>query len=344
MHQLSVQGLALVGLFVPTSLSNSCIKGLGQQIVTPQELTAESVQKAIREAPANSTVYIPAGEYLVKNPIVVDRSDINIEGAGKKATIFKLADNINKPLFVIGSDQTSKKTYEVPEEVSNISFQNIGLNGNCENQQLEVHSGDINSASDIRNNCLTLRRSKNVRVVDVETWSGKSGGVVTEKGCSHLTFISVYSHDNQFDGFACYQTSDSIFEDLTLSNNKAAGISLDIKFDRNIIKNCRLENNGSQGIFMRDSQHNHIVDTKIIGSGLHGAFLARDFSVADSDAKNNTFTRVTIKNNGGEGIRINDASCVNNTVCLESIIEQNKKDDISYAEGLPSPVQIASSK
>ena len=101
---------------------------------------------------------------------------------------------------------------------------------------------------------------------------------------------------------------------MYLHDNLAAGLSFDIAFDNNIIANTVIERTGKVGIFMRDSRDNLFSGLQIRNSGEHGIFLAQVDSEASKPAAGNMFTGLVVAGSQGAGVRVNDASCVDNAI------------------------------
>lgn len=150
----------------------------------------------------------------------------------------------------------------------------------------------------------------------------RSGGLVTEKGCRRLVVRDFASSDNEFDGLACYQTADSRFTGLDLRRNKSAGISTDQDFDHNTISHVRMFNNGSHGIFMRNSSHNSFQHLQVKSSGRAAIFVDPVDKRRHTGSVGNHFTTVVVAACGGPGFQVNATSCKNNTL-THSLLENN---------------------
>ena len=198
----------------------------------------------------------------------------------------------------------------------NISISDLTIDGNKAGQTNECWGGacDTGGLTYIRNNGITVRGASDVQIERVSVFRAKSGGLVTEKGCQRLTVRDFTSAENTFDGIAAYETENSLFSGLHLYENPFAGISLDIRFNNNIITNAILTNNGKQGIFMRDSRDNLFTEIQIRGSGEQGLFLAQVDTDATKPAAGNTFIGLVVSDLAQAGMRVNDLSCVNNLV------------------------------
>ncbi len=123
------------------------------------------------------------------------------------------------------------------------------IDGNRAHQQRELWRlrGE---GSEIRNNGIIVQGVSDSTVENLTAARCRSGGLVTTLGVRRLTVRGLDAFDNQFDGLACYDTTDSLFTDLFLHDNPCAGISLDLAFNHNTISHAILAGN-DLGIFMR---------------------------------------------------------------------------------------------
>src|SRR5205814_1338337 len=111
------------------------------------------------------------------------------------------------------------------------------------------------------------------------------------------------------------------FTGLALHDNRAAGISLDLSFNHNMIDHAVLERN-DLGVFMRDARDNSFEQITIRGSRNHGIFMAQAATdtkagwqlCAGTQCTGNRFADLQINNSGGSAFRVNDASCTNNLI------------------------------
>jgi hypothetical protein len=295
------------------------------------------IQHAIAVLPAQGgRVVLGAGTFTVSEPLVIDRDDVELCG-DQELTILKLADKVNCPLLVVGQIVTP-----VLRKVSGVSVRKLILDGNRLAQDEECNGGpcDNGGLSYIRNNALTIRGAEDIHIEHVTTRGARSGGVVLEKGCRRIHISDFTSHDNHYDGFAAYETEDSVFARLFLHSNAAAGISADIRFNHNIVSHARLENNGSQGIFMRDSNFNTFTHLTVDRNGAQGIFLAQADDSKNTPCTGNVFSDLTVSNSKGAGLRVNDVSCVANSV-TNGRFEKNGEGGVSEAsEKLIALVQV----
>lgn len=288
----------------------------------------EFIRKAIGELPAEGgEISIPAGIFNCNDKIVLKKSHVKIYGAGRNQTTLRLADQSAAPVLVIGDDKVVKNEtgdWVTLTRVSDIEVSDLTVDGNVVNQDVTQECGKgpcDGDVSNIRNNAITIRGASYVSLNRVTAHSSISGGLVTEKYCDHLKISDFTSYGNHFDGFAGYQTHDSLFLNMNLSRNRGAGISIDIDFNKNHFLGGLLASNGDVGIFARDTNDVVFENLTITKSGNHGAFLAAS-EHPDTCANNNEFRSVVIEGSKGNGIHIS-SPCVGNKVTGSSILTNN---------------------
>jgi len=287
-----------------------------------------AISAAIASLPeSGGVVELGAGSFLINQPIVIDRDGIELRGRGPDTLLF-LAARANCPVVVVGSSSTP--THRM---VRHISVRELVIDGNREEQTVECYGGpcDERNLSLLRNNGITIRGAEDILIENVVTRRTRSGGVVLEKTCRRVRIIGLESCDNEFDGLAAYETEDSSFTRLNLHHNQSAGFSFDWRFNRNYIADASAVDNGSQGIFMRDSIGNTFERMILRSNGEQGIFMAETRTIPGTACRYNKFRMVTITANKAHGIRINDASCTVNALerCL---VTGNGGEDISLAD------------
>ncbi len=284
--------------------------------------------KLLNFTAAGGVITIPEGTFNCSEMIVLKKSHVKLKGAGRNKTILRLADYSHAPVLVIGDEnvvQNDAGDWVTATRVTDIEVSDLTVDGNLENQDPAkeckngICDGDV---SNIRNNAITVRGAENVRIRRVTAHSAISGGLVTEKYCRNLKVSDFTSHSNYFDGFAGYQTEDSVFENVNLSLNRGAGISIDIDFNKNQFAGGTLAGNGDVGIFARHTNDVVFENLTIGKSGNHGVFLAAA-GYPNSCANRNEFRSVVIEGSKGHGIHIADA-CVGNKVTGQSILKNNR--------------------
>lgn len=297
--------------------------GRHEIVATGRDLAA--IANALEALPLEGgTVFLPAGVYLLKGPVVLDRDHLTLRGAGPK-TVLLLMDGSDSPVIIMGSTETP-----VHRITRNLTVSDMTLDGNRMVQKEECWTGkcDEGGRSYIRNNCLTVRGVEDSRIARIKATRGRSGGLVTEKVCRRLIVEDLEAWDNHFDGLACYETEESVFTGLHLHHNQFAAISLDIHFHRNAIVNSLLEHNGQQGIFMRESSSNVFQNLVIRYNGGQGIFVAQVDDDASKACRDNVFSGIRAEHMGAEAFRVNDASCTGN-ILTNSVFLHNPRGDVS---------------
>jgi hypothetical protein len=288
----------------------------------------EAINAAIRSLPpGGGSVVLGPTLFPVSKPIVIDRDGIELRGVGTE-TILRLTDGANCPVVVIGSTTTP-----IPNWVRNVSLRHLAIDGNRGTQEFECCGGpcDAGGLAFIRNNGVTIRGSEDVQIEDVATHNCRSGGVVLEKHCRRVHIKKLDSYNNEFDGLAAYETEECTFTDMKLHHNRSAAVSLDWKFNRNVISNSHLSDNGSQGVFMRDSCDNLFKNLVMQNNGEQGIFMGETREISGTPCLRNQFDQLTVTGNKTQGIRVNDASCIGNIVTA-STFTGNGQENISLAQ------------
>lgn len=279
-------------------------------VIRVNAVTGLDIQQAINSLPAaGGTIEVSAdGPVIVSQSIVIARDNVTIDFGG--ATL-RLKDGANVPVIIVGEDVA------VPTIThTNIQVRNVVIDGNRAKQNSEENPA--NKA--LRNNGISLRKVFKSQVENAIIYSCRSGGLVTELGCQRLVIQNIDSYSNHFDGLGLYMTQDSILKGLKLHDNGWAGFTADIRVNRNVISDCVISGNPHCGIFMRDSRDNMFTGLQIRNNGEHGIFLAQVDTDATKPAAGNTFIGCVITASSGAGIRVNDASCVNNMLSSSQLI------------------------
>jgi hypothetical protein len=313
-------GLTLLGLLTSSALALETAVSDGCDFIR-QELAALPA--------AGGEIHIPAGTFECRAKINIKKSNITLRGAGRYLTTLRLADKSPSPLLVIGDDkiiQDAVGNWVTATRVEHIEVSDLSLDGNLTNQDPTKECGNglcDGDVSNIRNNAITIRGASYVNLFRVTAHAAISGGLVTEKYCDHLHVKDFSSYENYFDGFAGYQTVDSLFENVDLSRNHGAGISIDIDFNGNKFSGGSLANNRDVGIFARFIKNVIFENLSILQSGNHGVFMAES-GHPNSCANDNEFRSVHIAGSKGFGIEIASA-CTGNKVTGLSRFEKNSR-------------------
>lgn len=297
----------------------------------PSDADDRAIQKALDALPEDGgEVVLPAGIFVIRQPIILDRNHLTLRGAGA-VTVLRLADNANCPVIIMGQPVNAPA-----KTVSNLCVRGLFIDGNRFHQQRELWriKGE---GSEIRNNGITVQAVSDSLVEHVTCARNRSGGLVTTLGVKRLTVRDLTAFDNEFDGLACYLTTDSLFADLQLHDNPGAGISLDLDFDHNCISNATLTAN-DLGIFMRASKNNQFQNVSIRSSRHHGVFMAHSetqtaegwAAAPETECAFNSFTNLIAMNCGGAAFRVNNTTCTNNII-VRPMFNGNRKGNFSLA-------------
>jgi hypothetical protein len=295
-------------------------------------ISDRQIQAALDALPASGgEVVLPAGTFEIHQPIVLQRDSETLRGSGA-ATILMLADDANCPVIIMGEPLNQPQKI-----VKNLRVSDLFIDGNRFHQQRELWKLH-GEGSDIRNNGITIQGVSDSTVEHVTCARNRSGGLVTTLGVTRLTVRDLTAFDNEFDGLACYLTTDSFFADLNLHDNPGAGISLDLAFNHNVVSNAVLNAN-DLGIFMRASRENNFYNVAIHNSHNHGVFMAHSETqtaqgwgpAPQTECVYNSFTNLIALDCGGAAFRVNNTTCTHNII-IRARFERNGKGGISQAE------------
>ena len=295
-------------------------------------VTSTEIQQALDALPASGgEVVLAAGKFEIHQPIILSRDHQALSGAGA-ATILHLADNANCPVLILGQPVNHPQ-----RTVKDLCVSGLFIDGNRPRQQRELWrlTGE---GSQIRNNGITVLGVSDSSVENVSTARCRSGGLVTTRAVRRLTVSGLDAFDNEFDGLACYETEDCFFENLNSHNNPGAGISLDLAFNHNVIRNATLTAN-DLGIFMRASRENQFLNVSIRESRHHGVFMAHTEQKTSNgwgpapktECAYNAFTNLIAMNCGGAAFRVNNTTCTNN-ILIRAKFTGNGKGGLSLAQ------------
>jgi hypothetical protein len=306
--------LAVVGAAGLVALLGSA--GAPGETVTVYARTGTDIQNAIDSLPpaGGKVSIIATAAVVVSQSIVIDRDNVTVAGEGTDATLLRLKAGANVPVFVVGQSAAQPTMAR-----SNIHITDLTINGKRKKQTSEV---DPNNPA-LRNNGISLRKVESCSVQRVKVLNCASGGLVTELGCRRMAVRQFESRGNQFDGLAAYETEDSTFAGLYLHDNGAAGLSFDIRFNHNVVADSIIASNATVGVFMRDARDNLFHGLQVRASGQHGLFLAQVDTDTTKPAAGNTFLGLVVSGSAGAGLRVNDASCVNNLVVGSQFIDNS---------------------
>jgi polygalacturonase len=284
-------------------------------VTVPAGVSGAAIQQALDSLPEpGGEVVLPPGTYIIRQPLVLRRHHQTLRGSGD-TTVLYLADGANCPVIILGEPVNNPKT-----TVKHLRVDGLFIDGNRRHQPHELWR-QRGEGSEIRNNGITAQNISDSLVEHVTSARCRSGGLVTTRHVRRLTVRDYTAFDNEFDGLACYQTEDSLFNGLHLYNHPGAGISLDLAFNHNVISNAVLTAN-DLGIFMRESRNNRFYNISIRRSQHYGVFMAHSEKptgrgwqpIPRTECAHNSFTNLIASNCGGAGFRVNNTTCTNNVI------------------------------
>jgi hypothetical protein len=239
---------------------------------------------------------LPSGIIEISSPLIITHSNFSI--IGNKTTI-RIKDNANCPAIIIGNIRG--------KPVTNILIKDITIDGNKSNQSREFYK--YTKKGVINNDGILIQNANHVNIENVTISNCKSGGLVSTLDCDTLSIDHLTSYNNEYDGIACYETTNSTFKNLCLTNNGAAGISLDNHFNDNMFSNVDINNNQT-GIFMRNSNNNVFLNIAMKNNKL-GAFISHIDKDESTGCSNNIILGKL------------DKVIINRTTCMGNLIKNN---------------------
>ena len=250
------------GLLLLTPLS-----GFTAKVEIPPAAGGEGVQQALDQVGLGAQVILSRGTYLVHQPMILRWDGQMLRGAGPD-TILRLADNANCPVVILSppADKTKGAT-------RGLQLRDLRVDGNRTNQQTELWRV-LPSDARINNNGVHVCATDDALIEHVICHRCRSGGLVSTGHTRRLTVRDYTAYENQFDGLACYRTEDSHFSQLNLHDNLAAGISLDLDFDHNVVAGAVITAD-DLGVFMRNSRDNRFKGVTIRRSRHDGVPMAQ---------------------------------------------------------------------
>ena len=302
-------GLLLIqGAMAGTSLASPPV-----DVTLSASASGAEIQKALDALPPGGEVVLGAGRYEISQPLMLRHDFETLRGSGP-GTVLHLADGANCPLVILGPPMTERK-----HPAAHLRLADLQIDGNRKNQKVE-RWGTACDGAEFNNDGVEIWKVTDVVVEHVTCCRCRSGGLVSAEA-RRLVVSDFEAYDNQFDGLACYQTEESRFEGLRLHDNLAAGISLDLAFDHNLITNAVLAGN-DLGVFMRHSRNNEFKGVTISKCRHHGIFMAQTTAPTakgwraspGTQCIGNNFENLMVNDCGGKAFQVNDASCTNNVV------------------------------
>jgi hypothetical protein len=290
------------------------LSGLTATLAVPPTAGGDGIQQALDQAGVGGQVDLSRGSYLVHQPIFLRQDGQTLRGAGPE-TILRLADNASCPVVILGAPMNKTKT-----PTHDLHLGDLLVDGNRTRQPKEIW-GFLPDGSGLNNDGVIVWYVDDAAIEHVICRRCRSGGLVTTERTQRLAVRDYTAYDNQFDGLACYQTRDCRFNRLNLYDNLAAGISLDVDFDHNVIDGAVLTGN-DLGIFMRQTRDNLFEGVTIRHSRHDGVFMAQAGAPTrdgwrlspGTECTGNNFNNLRVVECGGRAFRVNNDSCTNNNI------------------------------
>src|ERR1700722_5616747 len=123
----SMMSLALAVAWLSYPVSN-----FAAMLPVPPTSGGEGIQLALDALPAGGEILLTAGQYLVRQPVILRKDHQTLRGCGASTVLF-LADGANCPVVVLGSTSASAKA-----AVKNLRLADLFIDGNRKHQQNEV--------------------------------------------------------------------------------------------------------------------------------------------------------------------------------------------------------------
>lgn len=265
-------------------------RGPSPVIIVPDDYAG--IGEALSAIPnEGGTVYVKAGTYILSSGIHIDRSNITI--LGEQGTLLQLDDNVNQPVFLLGTDA------EVPSTIrENIRIASLEIDGNQLSQDQETDP----IRPWIRNNGIDVRMVNGLWIENVVVHDARSGGIVVSWNSSRIFIANSVFYGNFFDGIALYASEDILVSDFLCSENGAAGLSLDNKLSYVSFDNGLIRNNGDVGIFIRDSADLSFHGITVSNNQNHGCFMSHNTTGTGTGVERIFFGDSSFLDNIGYGL------------------------------------------
>lgn len=277
------------------------------------------------------TIHLDPGDYRLTEPFHIARSRVSL--VGEPGARLVLADRVNRPVLSIGSQSEFPSS---DERIGWIEVSGVEVDGNWGNQDTEFSS----SRPWIRNNGIDVRAVHHLTIRDVSANNNRSGGLVISWDCADVLVTESTFERNFFDGVAYYASEQIVTVDCLMAENGFAGISLDNRLVDSRFADCRLEANGSVGVFARNSVKLRFDNCVIEDSGDWGVFLAHDEKELGVHDVEIAVCQIT-NNRGGVFMASIDNSQSSGTRVVSSIFRGNEREGRGNIRTSGSPIWTA---
>ena len=267
---------------------------------TARALPKDNLQHAIDQLPSDhspAVLCLGRGVYALDQFLHIDRDHIHIRGQGL-STIIKFKQNIQQPLIVVGDYANQQPSHAIQD----IAIEQMQLLGTT-----QVEHEFMPERPYLSNSLVVIRYGKNIRLAKLQAAHCRSACLLSEFNSSDITLADNDVSDASWDGVSFNRSEKIQLIHNRLHNNQAAGMTTEHLVDSNIRDNI-IEHNGSQGIYLSDSRHNHIVDNTITGNKISGILFACSIRY-----------------------RTPEILCWDNSVSQNNVIENNRFKDNPHA-------------
>ncbi len=274
----------------PESVNHASPQGTASPIRFPAQYA--DLQKAIDALPVGGgTILLSAGTHTLAHRVQIRRSDVTL--TGEPGTVLKLADGVNQPVLLIGTDAPKPAVL-----VTNIRISGIEIDGNQARQRSETDP----ARPWIRNNGIDARMVNGLWLTKMNVHDAKSGGFVASWYSTNVFIASSAFSHNAFDGIALYASSAIQITQFQCNSNGASGLSLDNDLRDVQFSNGEVESNGGVGIFVRHSKAISFRDIVVRKNGRHGCLLSPHKVGDGTGVQGLLFTACSFVDNQGWGL------------------------------------------
>ena len=226
----------------------------------------DNLQQAIDRLPTSQSpavMCLGRGVYSLDQFLHIDRDHVHLRGSGR-STIIQFKNPIQQPLIVIGDYANQQPSHVIQDVV----VERMQLNGTT-----QVEHEFMPEHPYLSNSLVVIRRGKNVRLSNLQAAHCRSACLLSEYDSSDITIADNDISDAIWDGVSFNRSEKIHLIHNRIHDNRAAGMTTEHLID-SVVRNNVITRNGSQGIYLSDSQRNQIVDNTIVENKLSGILFA----------------------------------------------------------------------
>lgn len=225
-----------------------------------------NLQQAIDQLPVDvspATLCMSKGLYPITGLLHIDRSGVHLRGAGPE-TVIQMKDGVQQPLIVIGDYAHQQPSHPV----ENVSVENMRIVGTT-----HLEHEFMPERPYLSNSVVVVRAGKRIVLNGLTVSQCRSACLLSEHDTTDLTIQNSDVSGATWDGLSFNRSSRIQVLDNVIHDNVAAGITTEHMED-SLVRGNRLERNGSQGVYLSDSNRNRFEHNEIIGNKTAGVILA----------------------------------------------------------------------